>query len=136
MSEWEFVRGSKRNKPYIRRAPSCRANPTVYQREVRYFLAKISHESTGKMGTVEYGNTTIPAVAHVIAQKMKGKRFAPEKRNRPPDVLLKLIPAFKELGKAVQSHKFWNRDVVPRLLQWQRFHEEKKKKEKLKEVAT
>jgi len=59
-------------------------------------------------------------------------------------VLLNLVPVFEAVGKAVESHKFLNRDLIPRLLEeqrrkelprllrWQRFHEKKKNKEKLK----
>lgn len=140
MTRWEFVRGSKRNKPYVRKVPWCRKNPTLAQRKTRYFLAKTSRNAIGKTGTTEYKLRTVPVVAREVAQEMKGKRFATEKRDGRPEFLLNIVPAFEALGKAVESHKFWNRDVVPklveeqfdqglsRLFESQLFHVEKNKK--------
>lgn len=144
MSEFEFVRRSWRNRAYIRRKPYTRGFPTLYQRRQRYALAKIAHENAGAVGTVQYGDKTIPVTAYGVAKALSGRKFAPPKPKPVPELLINLIPIFEAIGKAVESHRFLNRDLIPKLLEeqhkqkppkllrWQRFHEEKNKKEKLK----
>lgn len=134
MSEdrWEFVRSSKRQRAYIRRKPWCRAHPTVHQRKVRYFFGKISHDSTGQTGLVKHGDKDIPVVAHQVSEGLKGRRFAPPKAPRAPEILERFKPMFEEIGNQVASMKPVNRDVIPRLILWQRLEEQRKKKEELK----
>lgn len=134
-SEWEWVRGSKRNKPYIRKVPWCRKNPTLWQRKVRYQFAKISHENTGRTGLVEHGNKEIPAIAHQVAKELKGKKFAPPKPQRIPEILDKLKLLGEKIGRQVESTKPINSTVIPRLLQLQRLEEQRKKKEAAKKKA-
>ena len=135
MSEWEFVKGSKRNKPYIRKVPWCRTSPTLYQRKVRYFFGKISHENIGQTGLVKHGDKDIPVVAHQVSEGLKGKRFAPSRAPRIPEILERFKPTFEEIGKAVQSMKPINSAVIPRLIRYQRIAEQKKKEKLKKKVA-
>jgi hypothetical protein len=125
--KWEFVKSSWRNKPYVRRVPWCRSNPTLYQRRVRYFLGKTSHDSVGETGFVRYGSKDIPVVASRVKEGMSGRKFAPPRSPKAPEVLLKLIPTFEAVGQAVQSFKAWNRNIVPRLIQLQREAEKREK---------
>ena len=81
----------------------------------------------------EYGDKEIPAVTAAVGQALKGRRFAPPKPKRVPEVLERLKPILEEVGRAVASMKSINRDLVPRLLLWSRM--EKERKEKLEKIV-
>jgi len=129
--DWEWVRPSWRNGGYYRRVARTRQHPTIHQREFRYAASKAGREVVRQTGLVEYQGKLVPPMAAKVAEKLKGRKFAPSKPKQVPEVLMRLKPALEDLGKAVESLKPINRDLIPQLLLWQRLRSEKKKRSRV-----
>lgn len=117
MVEYEWVRGSWRNKGYFRRRPYTRDHPTLAQRKVRYAVAKLAHEkATGKTGTVIIDGKECPVAAKIVKENLEGRLFAPPKTRPIPKILQEMEEVFIQVGKAVESAKPLNKVIIPTLL--------------------
>jgi len=74
-----------------------------------------------------------PPMAQAVAQKLKGRKIAPEKLKSTPEILEQFKPMFEEIGKQVASMKAVNRNTIPKLLLWQQLEEQRKKEKQKKE---
>lgn len=131
--QWEFVRGSFRQRAYWRRRPYTRDAPSVAQRKVQYAVAQAGRRATGETGLRRYRNREVPPAMLRVAELLRGKKFAAPKPTPFPLILKQLTETLEQIGRNVTSFKALNRDIVPRLVLWQ-LEEDKRKNRREKKL--
>ena len=106
--QFEYVGGSWRNRPYVRRRPSHRNLPTGKQRKARARFGVAAHEKArGQFGVAEDGK--MPRSAEAVAEALTGGM--PRVRVPAPiDVLAEAlaelrgyVPPVEVLGEEVEA---------------------------------
>jgi len=103
LSDYEYVRSSRRQGAYLRRRPYHRDFPTQPQREAQLQLAETAiKEGRDKMGTVKVvkddQEKEVPASA-VPIMKLKGRRYTKRSAPQPtPTLDEKMLEQLKTSG--------------------------------------
>lgn len=114
--EYELVKGSWRNKPYMRRKPASRKTPSIHQLKTQANFAKAARSARGTKGFTEYKGKVIPRSAAKVGEALDGKKVAPAKPGPLPEKLKRFRVGLLEFVRTFGDTRIVNQVIIPNLL--------------------